>query len=139
MEHKKKKSNRNRNAGNGFERTIAEKLRTLGFVHVVTTRSESRSRDGQGIDLMNKDEDKVGRLPYNIQCKNMCSKVDYHKLLNSMPKVPNSINVVFHKFTEKRGTTFHPKGQYAILNLDDFMQIMVQLLSLQKLKDESVD
>lgn len=129
----KKKHNRNRHAGHQFERTIAERLRKLGFEHVVTSRSESVSRDGQGIDLMNRDEGTVGRLPYNIQCKNTISRVEYNKLLGSIPACPGIVNVVFHKFTERKAAGgFHAKGHYAILDMEDFLKIMEQLLLNQK-------
>ena len=132
MEVKKKGSNRNNNAGKGFERTVMHMLRKIGFEHVVTTRSESRGRDAQGIDLMNKDELKNGRLPYNIQCKNMKERVPYYQLLRDLPCDTGAINVVFHKFTEKKaGGGFHAKGHYAILDMADFLQ-MAEMLETQR-------
>lgn len=125
---KKPGGNRNRKAGHTFERDIVKLLRDIGFEHVVTTRSESRGRDAQGIDIMNKDELVNGRFPYNIQCKNMVSRVDYHALLKNLPDTPGTINVVLHKFTEKKkGGGFHPRGHYAIINMEDFLEMIKQL------------
>lgn len=137
MEPKKRGSSRNRNAGHDFEKAIAKKLREeLGFVHVVTTRSESRGRDGQGIDLMNKDELVNGRLPYNIQCKNSCERVPYFQLLRDLPAGTGSINVVLHKFTEKKpGGRFDTKGYYAIMDMDDFLLIAKNLEDNRKCID----
>lgn len=126
-EVKKKGSSRNRNAGHKFERDVAKLLRDIGFEHVVSTRSESRGRDNQGIDLMNKDELVNGRLPYNIQCKSMAERVPYFQLLRDLPAGTGSINVVFHQFTEKRGSKFHPKGHYAILNMEEFLKLIKEL------------
>lgn len=139
MEPKKRGSSRNRNAGHDFEKAIAKKLREeLGFVHVVTTRSESRGRDGQGIDLMNKDELVNGRLPYNIQCKNSCERVPYFQLLRGLPAGTGSINVVLHKFTEKKpGGRFDTKGYYAIMDMDDFMS-MAQTIETQRQALETI-
>lgn len=109
-------------------------LREAGFTHVVSTRSESRTRDGMGIDLMNTNEEKNGRLPYNIQCKNYARKVEYHDLLAGLPDDEGVINVVLHKFTEKKkGGNFHPKGHYAILNMEDFFYLITELKKLEKL------
>ena len=132
MEAKKRGTRRNNNAGQNFERSVMHLLRAAGFEHVVTTRSESRGRDGQGIDLMNKDELKHGRLPYNIQCKSLCEKAPYAVLLKGLPKGTGAVNVVFHKFTEKKpGGGFHPKGHYAILNMDDFIEMARELKELK--------
>jgi len=126
-EKKRKSGNRNKDAGHGFERFIAKRLRDIGFEHVVTTRSESRGRDAAGIDLMNKDELKNGRLPYNIQCKNTAKPVKYHDILVAMPDDSDAINVIIHKFTGKHGEHFHPKGHYAILKMEDFLAIIKRL------------
>jgi hypothetical protein len=137
---KKKKTNgkRNRTAGHDFERQIAELLRDAGFEHVITTRQGSRLRDAEGIDMMNSDELKHGRLPYNIQCKNTNTGVNYVKLLASLPKEPGIANVIFHKFTEKKaGGAFHPRGHYAILDMHDFVQLIARILQLQKAGHDS--
>lgn len=130
----KKKTNgkRNRSVGHVFERTIANKMKEIGFPHVVTTRSESRGRDNQGIDLMNKDELVNGRLPYNIQCKSMTSRVPYAQLLRDLPADTGSINVVLHQFTEKKGTQFYTKGHYAILDMNAFLDMAKRIAELEE-------
>lgn len=117
---------RNRQAGHSLERGLAEVFRSIGFPHVVTTRSESRSRDNQKIDLMNKDERINGRFPYNVQAKNSTAHLKYAKLLSEIPTVPDVMNVIIHKQTEKVGTRFLPRGQYAILYLKDFLTLIQQ-------------
>ncbi len=135
-EVKKKGSSRNRSAGHAFEKTTAIALREAGFVHVVTSRAENRTRDNEGIDLINHDELKNGRLPYNIQCKNSISKIDYCGILGNMPQDTDATNVILHKFTEKRGKSgFHPKGHYAILGMDDFVKLISKLEDNRKYID----
>lgn len=126
MAEKRTNGKRNRSAGHDFERRVAEILRAVGFPYVVTSRSESKSRDDKGIDLMNKEEGVHGRLPYNIQCKNVKGSVNYARILESIPKEPGIVNVVFHKFTEKRGAgvNFHPRGHFAILDMHDFIEMI---------------
>jgi len=43
--------NRNRTAGNNYERQIASELRQLGF-EAVTSIQECRSMDAKGVDLV---------------------------------------------------------------------------------------
>lgn len=122
---------RNRVAGHSYELEIAEAFRQAGFEHVVTSRSENRSRDVQKVDLVNKNEVKVGRLPYNIQCKNCVGKLPYQKLLSEMPKEDGIINVVLHKQTEKANTRFITRDKFAILYQTDFLT-MVSVLDKYK-------
>ena len=111
----------NRRRGNGYELECVKKLKHL-FPHIVTARSESRSRDNEGVDLMNNNERKNGFLPLDVQCKNFVTRVKYDDILARMPNT--AIPVIFHKKTEKRGTKFFETGQYAILNLDDFIELV---------------
>lgn len=111
---------RNVTAGSNYELDIRDKYRALGFPHVVSTRSENKTRDGQKIDLINTDEWKNGRFPYNVQCKNTCQHVEYHdifvgypkyvkpkrlegekieKQILGMPLIPGIVNVIHHKLT----------------------------------------
>lgn len=136
----------NRTAGHSYETDIAKQLRDIGFEHVVTSRSENRSRDNAKIDFVNRNEFKHGRLEYNIQAKSMtdhdtvsgkAEKVNYKKLLNEIEIEEGIVNVVFHKHTLKKpgGTNFITQGEYAFLHKRDFMQIIKDLrASKDKLK-----
>jgi hypothetical protein len=124
--------NRNRSAGNGYERAVVLKLKSIGFPNITTSRNNSRVRDKQCVDIMNLDEAKDGRLPYNIQCKNVSKHVEYAKLLAEMPQDGTEINVVFHKKTKKsEAGIFRKEGEYAILKLDDFYGMMKRLLEIE--------
>ena len=111
---------RNDRAGHSWERECRDKVRNIGFVHVTTSRAESKSRDKKKIDLMNQDEHINGRLPISVQCKNSCQPVNYAEILTTgykkvvtlkktgekkvidvppMPKEEGIINVIFHKLT----------------------------------------
>ena len=136
MTEKTKGSSRNRAAGHSWERGCAIILRELGYEDVKTSRECSRLRDSQKVDLCNADEDKSGRLPYNIQCKTLNSSVPYHRLLKELEEHNGrrQVNVVVHKMTKKTaGGRLDGIGEYAIMNLDDFYMI------LRTLKENNLD
>ena len=88
----------------------------------MTSRSESRSRDAQKIDLINKDELKNGSLPIQIQCKSLSKGANYTRLMSEMPE---GQNIVMHQYTEKsKMGRFITKGEYAIIDLDFFMELL---------------
>lgn len=120
--------NGNRTAGHNFERECAQKMRTAGFMHTVCSRLESRSRDNEKVDLINKDERVNGRLPYNISCKNLTKQANFSALLKEMPKLDGVTNVIFHKLTKKKAKgTFCQVGQYAILDMEDFLKMVQRI------------
>jgi len=135
-EPKKKGPSRNRTAGHNFERDIVNVLKEVGFEHVCTTRGESKTRDDAKVDIMNKNEYKNGRLPFNIQCKNLVTTnknggLDYNTVLHSMPKDGSETNVIFHNMTQKRGFKFMLVGQFAHLKLYDFIMLMKKVKDLE--------
>jgi hypothetical protein len=120
-------ASRNRSAGNGWERELAELFREVGFSDVITTRLGSRELDGKKIDLMNSNSSKEGRLPYNVQAKNYAKSLQYGALLDELPKEEGIMNVVLHKQTVKKNGRFMPRGKYAIMNLEDWFAMVAKL------------
>lgn len=143
-EEKKRGKSRNKNAGHSYERTLRDIFRNLGFVHLVTSRSESKSRDANKIDLINSDEHINGRFPYNIQAKNSANTICYHdifagcektvtikkgpkagekvtKTFPPMSVIEGVINVIIHKMTEKTIKQNVVDGK--IINEETFMPI----------------
>lgn len=118
-------SNRNRIAGHNWERECKNLLKKF-FPDIVTTRSESRNRDNEKIDLMNKNESVSGVLPFEFQCKNTCTKLDYNSLISEMPG--RNTPCIFHKYTEKsKSGKFIEKGRFAILPMDEFIKILEKI------------
>lgn len=88
-------SKKNKSKGNRYELQICNELKDLGFKDCVTSRSESRNRDNQKVDLCN-----TGFL--NVQCKFYDSnQPNFRKVLGEMPEEDNT-NVVFHKTRYKK-------------------------------------
>lgn len=158
---------RNKNAGHIFERWCRDWWRKLGFIHLNTSRAESRSRDNDQIDLTNKDEHINGRFPYNVQAKCYSSPPDFatifeggykyvrlkkningfkkgdviKKNIKPMPTIPSIINLVFFKSTRKDDVTgtFYEQGTYVTMKLEDFEQIVKDRLELEQLRKKPSD
>ena len=123
-------ANRNRTAGNAWEREIVKRLNDLEvFPKLGTTRELSSSLDAKKVDITVRDNE--DKFDYAIQCKNTKSSLNYSKLLSEIDS--KDIKVIFHKQTEKKDKNFYVKGKYAILNLDDFLSIISEL---ERLRDE---
>lgn len=125
-------STRNRTAGNSWELTCLHALEDIGYKNLATSRNCSRVRDAAKVDLCHTDESPIedggfGRFEFNFQCKTLCKPAPYGKLLKELEEHNGrrQFNVVLHKQTEKNSSgRFMPKGEYAILNLDDFYKII---------------
>jgi Holliday junction resolvase len=137
-----KKKRNNRTAGHRFECDCAKELREIGFEHIVTSRSESKTRDNHKVDLMNSEEGIHGRLPYNVQCKSTASSLSYDKLYKEIQQVPGVINVILHRVTKRveshRVHKFNTLGEYAILSKEDFLFMAKMLLVANKEKEDLV-
>lgn len=104
-------SNRNKTAGSNYERQIAAELRDLGF-DAVTSRSESRSLDNAGVDL-------VTNFPLAPQMKISVNQPNVHKLLTE-----TEAEIIFYKRVEKAFEKFMSKGEYVMLRKEDFYKII---------------
>ena len=100
--------NRNRDTGNQYERDLAKRMRALGFTQCVTSRSESKHRDDQGVDL-------CYTGPLNIQAKRWKKAPAYHDVLKAMPEEPGQINVIYHKRPHK--------GEVVVMSASDFEEL----------------
>lgn len=118
---------RNRQAGHKFELECVKAFKEAGFEDVVSSRSSNRSRDAQKIDLVNRDEIVSGRLPWAVQCKNVKGTLKYPIVISELPKEPNIIRVVLHNQTEKVNNRFITRDKFAIMYMEDFMEIVKRL------------
>jgi len=112
-------ANRNRNAGNGYERTVVQELKKLDYPDVTTARAESRNMDNKGIDVFG------DSLPFYIQCKVSKDRPNYHKLILDTKGMDDRKPLfVFHKLVEKATTRFVTKGEYVILEKEEFYKLI---------------
>ena len=105
-----------RKKGHAFELQIRDVFKELGWDKAVSSRSESKNKDDQGIDLCFTD-------PFSVQCKAVESLGSLHKILAAMPDDSN-YNVVFHKRSRQ--------GVIVAMTLDDFKEL-IQMLKSNKI------
>ena len=105
-------ANRNRDAGNGYELKVLKKLQDL-FPNILTSRNESRTMDGKGVDFVN-----TGK--FNFQCKLSINKPSY----DVIERMPEGVNVVIHGQVKKSNKNFVLKEEYAIIKLDEFINLI---------------
>lgn len=103
-----------RRKGHRFELRVISLLKHI-FPKAVSARAESRNADARGIDIVN-----TGDLA--IQCKSYSSSPNYHKLISQMKT--KDIPVVFHQKTERAKSRFMVRGEYCILRMEDFIEIL---------------
>lgn len=97
--------------GNAFELYVVQKMKELGFEDACSSRSESKKRDDEKVDVCF-----TGN--WNIQCKATEKAPNYHKVLKSMPEDGN-INVIWHKRNRQ--------GTVVTMSEEDFLSIVKKL------------
>jgi hypothetical protein len=107
-----------RKKGHGYEIQIRDWFRDLGWTKAVSSRSESKNIDDQGIDLCFTD-------PFNTQMKAVEKLGSIHDVLANMPKDDN-YNLVFHKRNRK--------GTIVAMTLEDFKELLEMLIQNQIIK-----
>jgi hypothetical protein len=107
-----------RKKGHGYELQIRDWFRKLGWTKAVSSRSESKNKDDQGIDLCFTD-------PFNIQAKAVEKLGSIHDILAKMPQDQN-YNVVFHKKNRK--------GTIVAMTIEDFEELLEILITNQIIK-----
>lgn len=131
------KRRNNRTAGHGWECEIVHILKARGmYPHAVTTRAESCSLDGQGVDIMNCRELEHGQMNDTIQAKSAVKSVPYPALLDRIRGTGRAHPVIFHKQTERVGKAerFNSRDFFAISYLDSYLEGMAARTAIVRLK-----
>lgn len=116
---KKRSAAYSKNKGNRYEQKIAKELREIGFTGVVTARSESKSKDDDKIDLIDKD----GLLPCEIQLKCTQSIPSYFKIREES-SVNNKNFVIIWAKQEKKETNICTVGECVIIDKELFYELI---------------
>jgi hypothetical protein len=107
-----------RKKGHGYELQIRDWFRELGWIKAVSSRSESKNKDDQGIDLCYTD-------PFSIQAKAVEKLGSLHDILAKMPNDSN-YNIVFHKKNRK--------GTIVAMTIEDFKELLEMLITNKIIK-----
>lgn len=104
-----------RRKGHGFERTIVNFFKELGFSRAMSTRLGSKIMDHAKIDLCN--------VPFNIQCKAVEAKIDYTKLTLD---IKNEINKLIPERNHYPIIIIHKQNRetQVIFTLEEFEKFM---------------
>jgi hypothetical protein len=111
---------RARTKGHNFERAVVNYLKKAGFAQAMTTRLGSRLMDAAKIDVCN--------VPFNVQCKAVEAKIDYHKLTDEIAAeieklVPDRLPypiVIFHKKNKKTSV---------VMTIDEFEKMLLIMMA----------
>jgi hypothetical protein len=104
-----------RQKGHSFELQIRDFFKELGYEKCVSSRSESKNKDDQGVDL-------CYTGPFNVQCKAVENLGSMHRVLSEMPQDSN-YNIVFHKRNRQ--------GTVVAMTIEDFKEIIQMLTQNQ--------
>lgn len=113
---------KNKKKGNNFELQIVKQLNELGF-NVVTSRSESRRKDDDKIDIADLD----GNLPTNIQTKYTANTPSYFDIANSCSDKSKPFSIIW----KKSSTTSNSPGTIAMIPLNFFLELLGNSINKQ--------
>lgn len=117
----KTNSNRNRTAGNNWEREIVNDLKSIGYTQATTSRNASKVRDNEKVDIMNLNERQDGFLPFDIQAKNLSAVSGFDAFLREMKDNVNTVRVILLRKTTKAVKRFMTQGDFAIMYYKDWL------------------
>ena len=106
----------NRRKGNNFELEIVKKLKEIGYDGCVTSRSESKSKDNDKIDIVDKND----KLPINIQTKYTSVFPNFFEISKQCSDKTKPFSIIWKKYTSGENSP----GTVAILPLDFFMDLL---------------
>lgn len=106
---------RNKRTGNAWELEVVKLLKSLGY-EAGSSRNESKKLDALKVDI-------VTDFPWHIQCKATVATPDLIENLNDF-KLKDKKPVIFWKKRVKASKNFNTQGKYAILKMDDFIELV---------------
>lgn len=115
--------NTSRTRGHNFERDIVRELKELGFLSVVSARSESKNMDDRGIDIFDMGFNGGIEFPFYVQNKFMTNPPNFHRLITGRRLLLNKPLLVFFRQAEKVKTRFMQRGDYVIMKSQVFYDI----------------
>lgn len=109
----------NRNRGQRAEQKIVNELKALGFIGVVSSRSESKATDDNKVDII----DKNNQLPCFIQIKHTLQTPQYFSIREEST-VPNEKFVIIWDKQKKCKTNIITIGSAVIMDKELFYELI---------------
>lgn len=119
VEKKKRSIKNNKRRGSDYERQIAKELRELGYLGVVTSRSESKAMDDMKIDLIDKED----KLPFYTQIKRCIKYPNYIEIRKACPLKDKEF-VLFWNIQKTTESTFRSEGEVVVLDKKFFYELI---------------
>lgn len=118
---------RNERVGAIYEKELIDEINSHRLFPILGQSSLlDVDQDRKMNDIIPVQSEKV--FDYVLQAKVSTGKVFYPKLMDAMTKnFPEKTKVIFHKHTKNVNGRFLPRGKYAILLQDEFLDIMKEL------------
>ena len=108
---------KSRTKGANLELQICKRLAEIGFPNCVTARGESKNKDNDKIDIIDKD----GNLPTNIQAKHTKVLPNYFKIKEACSDKSLPFTIIWKKSSE--GQQASP-GTVAIIDVEFFYKLL---------------
>lgn len=127
-EHTKrsKLASKNRNKGNSLERTIVNDLKAIGFTGCVTSRSESKTKDNNKIDII----DTNNNLSTNIQVKYLQNCPNYFTISSECSDTSKPFSIIWKKSTKDGSNS---PGTIAMIPYNYFLSLLKIELEYKRL------
>lgn len=116
---KSKQASRNKKKGNNFELEIVHKLREIGYLGCVSSRSVNKIADANKIDIV----DTNNELPINLQAKYTQNMPNYFDIKDACTDKTKPFCVIWKK-AGKNGE--QSRGTVAIVDIDFFYKLLTK-------------
>lgn len=116
---KSKQASRNKKKGNNFELEIVHKLREIGYLGCVSSRSINKIADANKIDIV----DTNNELPINLQAKYTQNMPNYFDIKDACTDKTKPFCVIWKK-AGKNGE--QSRGTVAVVDIDYFYKLLTK-------------
>lgn len=116
---KSKQASRNKKKGNNFELEIVHKLREIGYLGCVSSRSINKIADANKIDIV----DTNNELPINLQAKYTQNMPNYFDIKDACTDKTKPFCVIWKKAGKNGGQS---RGTVAVVDIDYFYKLLTK-------------
>lgn len=116
---KSKQASRNKKKGNNFELEIVHKLREIGYLGCVSSRSVNKIADANKIDIV----DTNNELPINLQAKYTQNMPNYFDIKDACTDKTKPFCIIWKK-AGKNGE--QSRGTVAVVDIDYFYKLITK-------------